>query len=66
MKLNYYQCDVCGERIENHRQYKLTIKYPVPEKIKTITRCDRESRQQKSLDLCKGCYQEVAKLLHLS
>lgn len=65
MKVNYYECDSCGARVENYRQYKLTVKYPVPESIKTITRVNRDSREQKTLDLCDGCYQKVAKVLHM-
>lgn len=55
MKIDKYICDFCGCDIQNGREYKITIKYPIPESVKTPTRYDRSNRKSKTIDLCVLC-----------
>ena len=59
MKISRYACDLCNATIENGREYKVTIKYPIPDSVKVPTRMDRESRKTKTYDLCKECFDKT-------
>ena len=56
MKINRYECDCCHAPIENGREYKVTIKYPIPDSVKVPSRIDREKRKTKTVDMCLNCF----------
>ena len=56
MKIDRYECDLCHRPIENGREYKVTIKFPIPDSIKNPSRIDRNARRSITYDLCKDCF----------
>lgn len=59
MKIDKYICDRCGCDIENGREYKISIKYPIPESVKVPDRIDRSSRKTTTIELCALCMNQV-------
>lgn len=53
MKVDRYECDVCHAPIENYREYRIEVTFPVESKV--LTRVTRSQRRTKRIDLCENC-----------
>ena len=62
MRINRYECDLCGSPIENGREYKVTIKYPMADD-KMPNRVTRQERKTKTFDLCKQCFLDLPEII---
>lgn len=61
MKINRYECDICGAQIENGREYQITIKYPVPKEVIRMDSYARHSRSSVKKELCEKCFNKRLK-----
>ena len=59
MKVNHYECDICGAVIPNYQEFRIQIKYPVKDKI--IDRVSRQQRAHKQIELCEKCFNKRLK-----
>lgn len=59
MKIDKYICDRCGCDIQNGREYKITIKFPIPARVPVPNRVDRSSRKTSTIELCDLCMKQV-------
>lgn len=56
MKINRYECDLCGVQIPNGKEHKITIVYPYAASEMEKETLHRMNRTRTTIELCETCF----------
>lgn len=56
MKVNRYECDLCGAPLANGREHKITIVYPYANSEMEKETLRRMNRTRATIELCETCF----------